>query len=84
MRYGSGVPLIPTAAISTNGADLLSKAIKVGPSTQFYFRQNSGTLPDAPSHNVVGELKGSTKASEIIVVGGHLDSWDNKGLRCWA
>ena len=76
MRYGMGVPLIPTAAISTNGADLLSKAIKEDPSTQFYFKQNCETLPDAPSHNVVGELKGSTHASEFIVVGGHLDSWD--------
>lgn len=76
MRYGVGVPLIPTAAISTNGAELLSKAIKGDPKTQFYFKQNCETLPDAPSHNVIGELKGSTHASEIIVVGGHLDSWD--------
>ncbi|GHB65557.1 peptidase M28 [Persicitalea jodogahamensis] len=76
MRYGTGVPLIPTAAISTNGAELLSKAIKTDPSTQFYFKQNCETLPDAPSHNVIGELKGSTGAGELIVVGGHLDSWD--------
>lgn len=76
MRYGAGVPLIPAAAISTEGAELLSIAIKENPSTQFYFKQNCETLPDAPSHNVIGELKGSTNASEIIVVGGHLDSWD--------
>ena len=76
MRYGAGVPFIPTAAISTNGAELLSKTLKANSNTQFYFQQNCETLPDAASHNVVGETKGSTHASEIIVVGGHLDSWD--------
>lgn len=76
MRYGSGVALIPTAAISTNGAELLSKTLKENPVVKFYFQQNCETLPDAPSHNVIGELKGSSSASEILVVGGHLDSWD--------
>jgi len=76
MRYGTGVPLIPTAAISTNGADLLSKTLKESPGLTFYFKQNCETLPDAKSYNVVGEIKGSEKPDEIIVVGGHLDSWD--------
>jgi carboxypeptidase Q len=76
MRYGAGVPLVPTAAISTKGAELLSKTLKENPNAQFYFQQNCETLPDAPSHNVVGETRGSTRAAEIIVVGGHLDSWD--------
>jgi carboxypeptidase Q len=76
MRYATGIPMIPTAAISTNGANLLSKMLQENPKTQFYFKQNCETLPDAPSHNVVGEIKGSEKPDEIIVVGGHLDSWD--------
>jgi hypothetical protein len=76
MRYATGVPMIPTAAISTNGANLLSKMLKENPKLQFYFKQNCETLPDAPSHNVVGEIKGTEKPEEIIVVGGHLDSWD--------
>lgn len=76
MRYGTGVPIIPTAAISTNGAELLSKLLQENPSLKFYFKQNCETLPDAPSHNVVGEIKGSEFPDEIIVVGGHLDSWD--------
>lgn len=75
-RYGTGVPLIPTAAISTNGADLLSKSLTENPSLTFYFKQNCETLPDAKSYNVVGEIKGSEKPDEIIVIGGHLDSWD--------
>ncbi len=76
MRYGTGVPLIPTAAISTNGANLLSKSLAENPGLTFYFKQNCESLPDAKSYNVVGEIKGSEKPNEIIVVGGHLDSWD--------
>jgi hypothetical protein len=76
MAYGTGVPLIPAAAISTNAAEMLSKMLKENSGLKFYFKQNCETLPDAPSHNVVGEIKGSEKPDEIIVVGGHLDSWD--------
>lgn len=76
MRYASGAPIIPAAAISTNGAELLSKLLKENPDTEIYFEQYSQTLPDAPSHNVIGELKGSVNPNQYIVAGGHLDSWD--------
>ncbi|CCH01528.1 peptidase M28 [Fibrella aestuarina BUZ 2] len=76
LRYGPGVPLIPAAAISTNGAEKLSALLKANPALTFYFKQNCESLPDAPSHNVIGEIRGSEKPDEIIVVGGHLDSWD--------
>ena len=76
MRYGTGVPLIPTAAISTNAADLLSRSLKENPNLTFYFKQNCETLPDAKSYNVVGEIRGSEFPDEIIAVGGHLHSWD--------
>ena len=76
MRYASGIPMIPTAAISTNGADKLSKLLKENPKLKFYFKQSCETLPDAPSHNVIGEIRGTEKPEEIIVIGGHLDSWD--------
>jgi carboxypeptidase Q len=76
MRYASGSPLIPAAAITTNGAELLSKLLKENPGTELYFEQHSETLPDAPSHNVIGELKGSETPAKYIVAGGHLDSWD--------
>ena len=76
MRYGAGVPMIPTAAISTNAAELLSRKLKQNPSLTFFFEQFCETLPEAPSHNVIGELKGGRYAGEIIAVGGHLDSWD--------
>ena len=75
MQYATGVPLIPAAALSTNAASLLSKTLKENPNLKFYFRQSCESLPDAPSHNVVAEIKGSEKPDEIIVVVGHLDSW---------
>lgn len=76
LRYASGAGMIPAAAISTNGAELLSKLIKENADTEIYFEQYSETLPDVASHNVIGELKGSENPAKYIVVGGHLDSWD--------
>ena len=67
---------IPAAAISTNGANLLSTALKENPSLHFYFKQSCETLPDVLSYNVIGEIKGSVHPDKIMVVGGHLDSWD--------
>ncbi len=78
MGYGD-IPVakrIPTAAISTNGADFLSTTLKLNPDTKFYFKQNCKQLKDVESFNVIGEIKGSTYPDEIMVVGGHLDSWD--------
>lgn len=67
---------IPTAAISTNGAELLSKSLKANPTLKFYFKQSCETLPDVLSYNVIGELTGTVNPSNIMIVGGHLDSWD--------
>ena len=77
--YYDDLPLnkrIPAAAISTNGADLLSSMLSLNKEVKFYFRQNSKNFPDQLSHNVIAEIKGSKYPDEIIVVGGHLDSWD--------
>ena len=67
---------IPAAAISTNGADLLSKTLKENPKLEFYFKQSCSKEADVLSHNVIGEIKGSEHPENIMVVGGHLDSWD--------
>lgn len=67
---------IPTAAISTNGAELLSKSLKLNPSLKFFFKQSCETLPDVLSYNVIGEMTGTENPGNIMVVGGHLDSWD--------
>ncbi len=76
--YGDLQPseYIPTAAISTNGAELLSKKLKTNPSLKFFFKQSCIQMEDVLSYNVVGEIKGSEQPENIMVVGGHLDSWD--------
>ena len=76
MRYEDGVTQIPAAAISTLGAEELSKALKRYPSLNLSFKLSCRTLPDALSYNVIGEIRGSEFPDEYMVVGGHLDSWD--------
>lgn len=67
---------IPAAAISTNGAEELSKLLTENPNAKLYFKQSCQTLEDVLSYNVVGEITGSEHPNKIMVVGGHLDSWD--------
>lgn len=67
---------IPAAAISTNGAELLSATLKLNPKIQFYFKQNCRQLEEVLSYNVIGEIRGSERPDQYMVVGGHLDSWD--------
>lgn len=78
MSYGD-TPVnqrIPSAAISTNDAELLSSMLKLDKGIKFYFKQNCKQLKDVLSYNVIGEITGSQFPKEYIVVGGHLDSWD--------
>ncbi len=67
---------IPAAAISTNGADQLSKLLQENPNSKLYFKQSCQSFPDVLSYNVIGEIKGSLHPDRVMVVGGHLDSWD--------
>jgi hypothetical protein len=77
MYYNDSFPKIPACAISSNHADALSKSIKQNNQTQFYFNLNcQNTIDSVLSYNVIGQINGTTKANEIILVGGHLDSWD--------
>lgn len=75
-QLNEGMAPIPVIAISTNGSDLLSRILKQDGTTDFYFRTTCQMLKPAPSYNVIGEIKGSQYPDEIILVGGHLDSWD--------
>ncbi|MGB1980803.1 MAG: M20/M25/M40 family metallo-hydrolase [Flavobacteriaceae bacterium] len=67
---------IPAAAISTNAAEKLSNLLKIAPKLKFLFRQQCKQYEDVLSYNVIGEMTGSEYPDEIILVGGHLDSWD--------
>ncbi len=75
LRYRDDLPRIPAVAISTNDAERLSKLLALGRVT-VYMRTTCQELPDVLSYNVIGEIKGAEKPNEIILVGGHLDSWD--------
>ncbi len=76
LRYAPNIAQIPAVAISTNHADQLSQLLKDEKNLTLYIETHCKTLEDAPSFNVIGEIKGSERPEEIIVVGGHLDSWD--------
>ncbi|MCW5517566.1 M20/M25/M40 family metallo-hydrolase [Muriicola sp. Z0-33] len=78
MSYGDTAldKRIPAAAISTNGAEFLSTTLQLNPEIKFYFKQNCKQLDEVRSYNVLGEIRGTTYPDEVIVVGGHLDSWD--------
>ena len=78
LTYGA-LPLsqrIPAAAISTKGADKLSSLLKIKPDLQFLLRQQCKQMPDVQSYNVIAEKRGTTFPDEVILIGGHLDSWD--------
>jgi carboxypeptidase Q len=75
-KYVDSIPKIPACAISTNDANLLSDFLKGDKHLKFHFKMSCKTLPDEKSYNVVGEIKGTEHPEEIIVFGGHLDSWE--------
>jgi hypothetical protein len=78
MSYGDSdvEDYIPAAAISTNDAEKLHTYLAIDKNLQFYLKQDCTVWGDVESHNVIGEIKGSTYPNEVIIVGGHLDSWD--------
>ncbi|MEQ1746238.1 MAG: M28 family peptidase, partial [Saprospiraceae bacterium] len=77
LRYDSTVTLIPAVAISTNAAERLSAFLRSETTpARVSMTLNCRTLPDVLSYNVIGEIRGSEYPDSILLVGGHLDSWD--------
>lgn len=76
MSYTDSVKQVPTGALSLVAADRLSEALKRNPDLKVKLTLSCRTLPDAKSYNLIGEIVGSEKPEEIILVGGHFDSWD--------
>lgn len=78
MSYGDTpeAQKIPAAALSTNDAEYLSGLLIMQKDLKVYFKQNCEQHEDVQSYNVIGEITGSQYPDEIMVVGGHLDSWD--------
>lgn len=76
MRYDSTSPRIPTAALSVEDAQMLHRMQARGDSLVLNLVLRNRTLPDAPSRNVVAEIRGRERPDEVVVLGGHIDSWD--------
>ncbi|MGC4044002.1 MAG: M20/M25/M40 family metallo-hydrolase [Armatimonas sp.] len=76
LRYADDAPKIPAAAISIEDATLLARMQARGENPTVRLSLGGRMLKDARSANVIAELKGREKPDEIVVIGGHLDSWD--------
>ncbi len=76
MRYEEGVPKIPHAAITVEDAQMLHRMQDRGERIEVLLKMQAQTLPDSPSRNVMGEITGSEHPEEVVVLGGHIDSWD--------
>jgi carboxypeptidase Q len=76
VRYDEAAPKIPAAALAIPDADLLHRRLAAGEAVRVRFTLGCRWLPDATSANVVGEIRGREKPDEIVLLGGHLDSWD--------
>lgn len=73
--YANGVPKIPAGAVTAEDADLIADLVRQGP-VRMKLVLTPQTLPDVESANVIGDIKGSEHPEQVIVVSGHLDSWD--------
>jgi carboxypeptidase Q len=76
MNYDPQQPKIPAAAITIEGAEMLQRTYDRGDKIQLRLKMEAKFLPDAESANVIAELKGSERPDEIVLIGGHYDSWD--------
>jgi len=76
LQYTNDAPKIPAAAISSEDADRLQRMTERGERAVVELRMEAHFDPDAESANVIGELRGRTNPDEVVVVIGHLDSWD--------
>jgi len=76
MQYDAAVPQIPHAAVSVEDALRIGRLIEAGSTVRVQLKMAAQTLPDADSANVIGELTGRERPEEVVVLGGHIDSWD--------
>lgn len=76
LTYAANVPKIPAAGIATEDADRLQRLADRGQRIVIRLHMEAHFEADVPSANVVGEIRGRERPDEVVVVGGHLDSWD--------
>lgn len=76
MNYSEADPKIPAAAITLEDATMIQRLTDAGETVTVHLYMEAQTLADADSANVMGEIPGREKPDEIVVMGGHIDSWD--------
>ncbi len=76
MSYGDATVKVPAAALSVEDAELIARLTRRGERVVVRLRMEARDEGDARSANVIGELRGREKPEEVVVIGGHLDSWD--------
>jgi carboxypeptidase Q len=76
LRYDSTASRIPAAALSVEDAMMLHRMVDRGDTVVVSLRMGARKLPDAPSRNAVAEIVGRERPDEVVVLGGHIDSWD--------
>lgn len=76
MRYSPDVEPIPIGALSGPDADQLERMLKNGEEVNLKLTLTPKSVGDLPSGNVIGEIVGTERPEEIVLIGGHLDSWD--------
>ena len=76
MTYEGARKKIPAIAISTYHAEQLSKDLEDNPDVNFFMQVNSRWMDSTYSYNLIAEIPGTSKKDEIILTGGHIDSWD--------
>ena len=74
--YTADAPRIPAAALSIPDAETLERLVRQGKPVRVKFTLTCGDRPEAESANVIGEIRGSSKPDEIVLLGAHRDSWD--------
>jgi Zn-dependent M28 family amino/carboxypeptidase len=74
-NYADDAPKIPAGAITAEDADLIANLVPQGP-VKMKLILTPQTLPDVESANVIADIKGSEHPEQVIIVSGHLDSWD--------
>jgi carboxypeptidase Q len=76
MEYSNDVPKIPAAAITVEDAEMISRMSARGEKVVVRLTMSAATLPNSPSRNIVAEVTGREHPEEVVIVSGHIDSWD--------
>lgn len=74
--YEDGIPQVPAAALTVEDAERIRRLDDLGEPIRIRLELEAETRPDAVSHNVMAEITGSELPDEVVVMGGHYDSWD--------